>query len=452
MKRRKKSIIISKPQRELFIRSKIDAEQAWLLDILKKDEFEKVYRTDFEDLDVFNASQVNFIKNVFKKYTETISEQWYRASEMIERDDAICELCGKKHAKWMYYIVNKSTCEKMIVGSNCITEFKGVDLILGKYAGVQEFNRAQKKKMEELRRIEAFTAKFGNVNQMLSEWDGEHERRSYEISATLHEQYTECLKGMKKIFSRIQKKLGNQDYLEFEALMESRKVIAEEIHMFEQWLDDQSYKCPKYLSIALIKSGKAEIVQAIRNNNGLISERTITEITEERYIQSYFEDMKTLFSKTKITLSSFDSNYVSLLYNNRAKRITLEMRMPLREFTRNFAPMMFDENAIIEEQKILEKAEVVGENSLSKLTWLLEKSIGGSQYRILERNEDLYLQREDGMYANRTNVSVFVDKKKWHLINDKSVIQFIDRIVNWDSIENLDKYEYGSMSQIPNSR
>lgn len=74
----------------------------------------------------WTKNKINNISNLSKdeNFPNLINE-WKILDEMNINDNisSICNLCGKKHLKYEYFILNQNNKNKMLIGSDCIFLF-----------------------------------------------------------------------------------------------------------------------------------------------------------------------------------------------------------------------------------------------------------------------------------------------------------------------------------------
>lgn len=259
-RRRKQHVVIYKDARELFIRSKIDNKYLWLLNLLQQNFYERMYETDFEDTKDFDEKKINFILNVFPKYRDTIAQQWFRSSGMIIKEDGRCELCGKEHTKYMYKIKNIYNHNIMIVGSSCINNFGGINTFLPKGMSMEQFANQEKRRIKKLVRLEEFSRRFGNVNDLIKTWNYEYENLPLEVSYNNHLEIANIHARAKEIYKNyLNKSLSKDSLEEFDEIISLRKNVMIKISNAISRNSKDRFACPKSVGNWLIQNRKAGV-------------------------------------------------------------------------------------------------------------------------------------------------------------------------------------------------
>lgn len=455
-KRRRKHVIIYKDARELFIRSEIEDRYVWLLKLLQKDHYEKVYKTDFVDTKDFDDDKINFIVNVFPGYKDSIAKQWYRASGMKIEEDGHCQLCGKEHTKYMYDIKNRYNGNIMRVGSSCIDNFRGINTNLPKGMSMEQFTNQQKREIDKLARLEEFSRKFGNVSDLMKEWSSEYENIPLEVSYDINLRITKIHTRAKEIYNNyLKKSLSKNAFEEFNELILLRKKVMKEISDTLTKNDNNKFACPKRVGKWLIKNGKDTVLNRIRRNGGIVAIDAISEIYEEKFVSGFVDDFNRMLERTRFSIRIFNNRIFASFIDNR-EGLNLNFYSNINEIMRRFGCLLFQESSQIKEEDFLDSLSLTDDHTNYSLIDQLNGLIRKSNYFVKLINEDYYLVKIDSKeYACQLSIMKFIDIHKGKILLNGSksisdIVSALDQVSSWESIKNIEKYDIGDISAKPN--
>lgn len=456
--RRRQHVIIHKDARELFIRSEIDHRYEWLLKLLQQDFYEKVYMTDFEDTKDFDDDKRNFILNVFPKYKDPIAQQWFRSSDMKIEEDGHCELCGKEHTKYMYEIKNRLNDNVMIVGSSCIDNFGGINTKLPKGMTMEQFTNQQKRELEKLARLEEFSQKFGNVSDLIRDWNSEYEKLPFEVPYELHSSIINIHTKAKEIYDNYLKQSITKDaFEEFRNMILLRKKKMEEISKIIHENSKNRFACSKRIGNWLTQNGKEAVLNKIRKSGGVITPDVITEIYEENFISNFMSDFNRMLEGTRFSIRILN-NKVLASFRDDNIGLKLNFYSYSSDFIKRFGVLLFKPSSKINEEEILSCLSLTDDDTNYSLIEQLNEIIKNTDYHVRLINDNYYLVKTKSKeYAKKLSIMKFIDIQKVKILlhgNKSSVdiINALNQVSSWNPISNIEKYDIGDISAKPNTR
>ena len=452
MKRRKKGLLLSQNKRQLILYSTIIDMPYYskLKNLLTK--YEKIYESDFEDLEEFDDELRKIFKYTMNEITESAEKEWYTKGNCNIVDGwptkyERCQLCNTKN-RYIFYIENRFTNQTLNVGSECIIDFPTLNTIDG--ISINKIKNIKVRETAKISRILKFNEIFPDTQNLLKDLELEYENIPILLPYSFYSRVPEILKEMRNLYSDyIDDKIHDEAFAKFKNLLDEYLSIKQNIDIFIKDNINNELICSKEIKDWLYENGKEDIIKEISQNNGKYSSNTIEYITNDKFLNQYIKKIKNVLNSEKIELYEISNDKLYFYYRNNSYNGNLLFYIPNVKFMHFFGDSCFINIKSLDFNLLLEHSYIVwNDNNIDTIISRFEKITGQLGYSIQYKKElhklaykntklDRYKEISLESFINSNTYLLFLGnkelKEKYTKIFDK---------INWQKIEEESKYKF----------
>lgn len=452
--RRKKSLILSQNKRQLILYSTIIEMPYYskLKNLLSK--YEKIYETDFEDLEEFDDELKNIFKFAIKEITETAEKEWQVKGNCNTVEGwpikfIRCQLCNTKN-RYVFYIENKLTGKTLNVGSECMQDFPTLSNVDG--INIRDIKKAKIKEAKKVARILRFNERFPDVQNLIKDLEKEYEEIPILLPYKYYLRVPEVFKEMRKLYvDYINNKIQDNAFSEFEILLQEYFSLKREIEKFIEENINNNLICTREIKEWLELNGKNDVIEQISKNNALYSEKTIEYITNSNFLNRNIKNLNNLIKSEEFEIIEASEEKIYFTYGSKMYNKKLKFYITNIEFMHLFGITCFIDKNVLEIDKYFKYLHVAWnsemiENILSRFD-NITKQLGYSITYKKEFHKVAYKNKKLDRYKE-ISLESFVDSNIDLLfLTDKDLKDRFNKIFNkikWQKIEDESRYEFSA--------
>lgn len=457
MKRRKKGLLLSQNKRQLILYSTIIDMPYYskLKTLLTK--YEKIYESDFEDLEEFDDELQKIFKYAIQEITESAEKEWYTKGNCnivqgwpnkYER----CQLCNTKN-RYIFYIENKYTKQTLNVGSECIIEFPTLNNIDG--ISINKIKNTKVRETAKISRILKFNETFPDAQSLIKNLEIEYENIPILLPYSLYSRVPEIFKNMKHLYNNyINNKVQDEAFTEFRNLLEEYFSLKQSIEIFIKDNMNNELICSKEIKDWLHINGKDDIIKEISENNGQYNSKTIEHITNDKFLTYNIEKIKNSINADQIEIVDISDEKLYFYYKSNSYNCDLLFYIPNVKFMHFFGNTCLINKKSIDINVLLKHSHIVwNDSNIDAIISRFEKITNQLGYSIQYKKEFHKLAYKNTKLDRYKEISLetFIDNNTYLLfLNNQELknkyIKIFDKI-NWQKIEEESKYKF-SISDI----
>lgn len=457
MKRRKKRLLLSQNKRQLILYSTIIDMPYYskLKNLLTK--YEKIYESDFEDLDEFDEELQKIFKYALQEITESAEKEWYTKGNCNIVDGwpnkyERCQLCNTKN-RYIFYIENRYTNQTLNVGSECIIEFPTLSNIDG--ISINKIKNTKVRETAKISRILKFNETFTDAQNLIRDLELEYENIPILLPYSLYSRVPEILKEMRNLYSEyISSKINDDAFTKFESLLNEYLSLKQTIDTFIKANINNELICSKEIKDWLYVNGKEDIIKEISQNNGEYNSETIEYITNDKFLNENIQKIKRAFNTVEIELVEISNEKVYFNYKSNSYNVNLLFYIPNVKFMHFFGDNCFINIKPIDISILLKHSCIVwNDNNIDSILSRFEKITEQLGYSIQYKKEFHKLAYKNTKLDRYKEVSLdtFINSNTYLLfLSDNELKNKYIKIFNkltWQKIEEESKYKF-SISDI----
>lgn len=450
--RRKKGLILSQNKRQLILYSTIIELPYYkkLKELLTK--YEKIYETDFEDLEEFDEELINLFKYAMKGITELAEKEWHingdcKTVEEWPRKFVRCQLCNTKN-KYIFYIENRLTNKNLNVGSECMIDFPTLNNIDG--ISIKDIKNSKIKEARKVARILKFNNEFPDVQNLIKDLENEYENVPILLPYNLYIRLPEIFKEMRKIYNDyIDEKIQDEAFSKFSDLLQEYFSLNKDVDNVIQRNMNNELICTKEIKEWLLLNGKEEIIELIANNNGLYDKKTIEYITSDKFLNKSIEKINSAIKSKEVIATESSDDKLFFDYSNKLYDGKIKFYISNIEFMHLFGDMCFVTKAALDIECLLKHFHIVWNTNnreiiLSRLA-NVTKQLGYSITYKKEIHKVSYKNVKLDRYKEISFESFIDSNINLLFLSDKELKDRYSKIfnkINWQKIEDESKYKF----------
>ena len=318
-KRRKKGLILSQNKRQLILYSTIIDMPYYskLKALLTK--YEKIYETDFEDLEEFDEELIKIFKYAIQEISDSAEKEWYTKGACDPVDGwpnkyERCQLCNTKN-RYIFYIENRYTKQILNVGSDCIIEFPTLNNIDG--INISKIKNTKIKEVSKIAKILKFNESFPDAQNWIRDLESEYDNLPILMPYLIYNRVPEIFKEMRHLYNNyINNKIQDEALDNFKKLLNEYFSFKQKIDTFIEDNINEELICTKEIKDWLYTNGKEDIIKEISQNSGKYNSKTIEYITNDNFLNAHIENIRKSINSNQLEVVKISDGKIYISYKN----------------------------------------------------------------------------------------------------------------------------------------
>ena len=399
---------IEPKQGELFLRSVISEkdEYKWIHELLKSHERHGLL---YKDLDKLPKAQQSFLQDIFPQVYQLACDEWDDDGEEVREDwedRMTCTLCGRKDNKYIKYIRNKITGERINLGSSCIET----------YNNSKDFNTKDEKRnrklLYEIKRKNKLNEASSGIISTIENWNKFLNTLPIFVSKKLENEYTTIGQKIDDVYKKYLKS-GQPIYInQLQSLCDELEMVKIKIEKYIQSNQTKEFAQTKEIKQWCKMNNEKTAIEWLKEE-GQVTIRTAFRIFEANLMKKIMAKYNTIFENGNMNVQSIDSNShnINIKIN---KYPYIVVKYDYQTFIDRYGTYAFQNKpCTISYNDILNEATIASSHSLSLATKTFEELLSKEDYFIRE-------------YDESTDEIVFENKRKDEILIIK-MSKFINR-------------------------
>lgn len=403
---------IEKREASIFIKSSVSDSFPEIKEILSRN---KIYpfltNKEYSNL---NDTDKTFIDKRFGELFSAAAKEWViiKSTEEVNDNKIQCQLCGTRGLRWISRIKNKKTGEELVVGSECIKNYKEFRGSNGE--SFAELSRTQVKLKNE-KMIEVWSEGILRDKDRILKLNSEF----LIIPNYLQRKYKSTNEKVAKLEKELLKKSMNENKRNY--VKEIHKCIKDFLLEFDQYKENiksDDFGITDEIAKWLINQEDYETIEQLKKD-GKITKQTISFVKEPKFMKKLIPKFYNLLANSNIELLNKINNSTFSIKIGSRPDIILNVKMA--EFIKKYKDYLFDGK--IEEVDInflIRNSTITDYKSMLKsLDYIITSELG----KVIKLKSEDYKTNELAFKFKNSNIYVvdfleFINKFKKMVFNN----------------------------------
>ncbi|ADC52232.1 MULTISPECIES: hypothetical protein [Alkalihalophilus] len=368
----------------------------------------------------------SFMRTVLRQVIREAHNEWQADESKIVEDkgegntDIKCSLCATGN-RYIFYIKNKISGEKLNVGSDCIEDFVNDGLKLPTTIADLKKNATKIQRMFKLNSL------IPDVNEKIEKWAAFLDKQPIYIPKERTKNYYDLMNTTQALYKDyLENGHKNDSVAEIAKNLETKEEYELNIERYVKQKIDVPFIVTKNIIKNLQRNGNKTALRMIESDNGFITSRTAGRVTETNFISFIINLLNTHFDKVDSSIVSMDHDRGQLVFQMKPlTRVNLYIGYQL--FMEEVGMIIFGEEPIemLTKSYLLQQSNIYESESAEIALKQMEKNLGKKFMKIAfisyNENEIIVHSRKSNQYHLCKMDNFINDNLKWAFGGDKNV-------------------------------
>lgn len=405
-------LLVKFRERELLLKSKVIEDYPNLLNYL-----ETTPNLKESDYNMLSENMRLFFRSIYPNVLSQAIKEWvpdpeHPVDELDEAEKIHCQICNHK-IKYICHILNLLNKNRLVIGTECVKHF-GID----KEANLKKLFE----QMRKLKKLERLNELVPEISEELDHWNQELSKYPLLIPSTLENPYILLGKEIKILYEDfLNNKYSKEEELRISKQMSD--ILDKQNNMLQQMkayckFNENNILIPTRSMVnSLIRSNTNQVIDWLKED-GRITERTLYKIENEELIGRFLPIVTNTLDRNNIKnfRLGVTNNGSRLMYNyNLVTNDSIILSCPHKDFVLEFGEIFFSNGFLkVSISKLVSISTVCSEDSVAKLTWIINKDLKEKGYLAEIHSYDIEFEE---VIIRDIRLNQFIIRKLWPIIN-----------------------------------
>lgn len=443
--------IMSRQDKNLLLNGSVCNKDAELKEFLMLFyQFKGITENDVDRLEFTNVRIYNLLKaeDSRKAIVNNCKKEW-KFKQPIGAKTFPCQLCGCKHSKNKFIIINKITHTELQIGSSCIEHFPVEDRLKDGNDVLELKDWSD----EQIERATQFYSKYKTGKIIFKKWTQKYSGLQLTTTIELDKKFKDILSRGKKFYSNfINNTLPKENTINtFKYIINDFEYFYKECEEYVANNKNDLFICTKNIEKYLDK----DVLKIIKKENAKISRTTAKHITSLEFINRFKFKIEEVLNKVNIKLNKISENGIVINYTY-GSYFPLNLNISLHNFANNYSEIYFSDKYTTLSNILNDSILIDTFENVDRFLNIIHSQIKDKKYYFIF-DEKLHSKKEIEINRTSYNKYAIIDYEellKDYILalgmNSKEMKQFllqkIDNL-NWIDKKEKKKFDIGDISK-----